>query len=253
MITIEHSKLANDGCTIDRIKNAPSGDFIIENMGNQNGAGSQKKLAKIPQFDKPIVYFETSFNFAPEEKYMAIDEYNRRYAEFYKNLVPNKKIQDNIIGFKKKYDFENKYVVGVHYRSWDAGPSDDRGDELRRDLNFRYVSDYIKEMKAILHRSPEKVDNKEVLFFLAADSPDVKKAILSDPDLKNVVVTRNDRIERETKYGQESALVDLFLLGGGEFIIGTYQSSFSDEAKFLTKERRKINMGEPAYNTNLNE
>jgi hypothetical protein len=48
--------------------------------------------------------------------------------------------------------------------------------------------------------------------------------------------------------GQQSALVDWFLLGETNYIIGTHQSSFSDEAAYLTKQLRKDNTGGTAYN-----
>ncbi|MEM7403507.1 MAG: hypothetical protein AAF310_05860 [Myxococcota bacterium] len=247
MTMIENSSLPAQGCDIERIQSALSDDQIVENMGIKNDLNDQEKLAKIPQFDKPIVYFETSLNFAPDKKYLSTDEYNLRYAQFYKNLVPTKWAQDEIKAFKKKHDFENRYVVGVHYRSWGAGPADEH-DNLWRDLNFQYVPDYLKEMKAVSSRLPDQIDNKkEVAFFLATDSPDAKKAFMSDPDLKNRIITRDAPIGRDTVRGQESAVVDFFLLGDGEFIIGTYQSSFSDETQFLTKQKYKKNIGKAAY------
>jgi hypothetical protein len=52
---------------------------------------------------------------------------------------------------------------------------------------------------------------------------------------------------RQTKKEIRDAVADWFLLGATDFIIGTYQSSFSDEAALLTSSQRKINIGPSNY------
>lgn len=155
-------------------------------------------------------------------------------------------MQKEIKDFSKKHEFDKYYMIGVHYRSWKTG-APDKHSGLIDDPNDRYVPEFIKEMTDILNKPLNETNNKPVAFFLSSDHTDAKKKIMAEKLFKGRIFTRVAQIERETIQGQQSAMVDFYLLGQTELIIGTFQSSFSDEASWLTKQRRKIPIGKNPY------
>ncbi len=137
-------------------------------------------------------------------------------------------------------------MVGIHYRGWQMGESDDN-PQLTNDPSNKYVRSFIDTMKETFERRRARTDNKPVAFFLAADNQKVKEEIMKEPLFQGRIFTRSVEIERNTVRGQESAMVDFDLLGSTNFIIGTPQSSFSAGAANLTKESRKIEVGDDPY------
>jgi hypothetical protein len=240
----DHSMLLFEGCTLDKITSAEAGNAVIRNLGDQNKTGdSAAGLAHIPEYQEPIVYFATSMGFSPEDKVLSRSEYDKRYLSFYKDLEPNDWIIKQIKQFKKDHDFDNKFMVGVHYRSWNTVID----TYVTNDPETQYLDEFVTEMKRAVALNPASRNNKPVGFFLATDDPKVRAKMLAVKELAGTIVTRHDIIERSTVRGQQSALVDFFLLGSTNFIIGTYQSSFSDEAAHLTIQNRKINIGKAAF------
>lgn len=242
----EDSSLAKQGCLLQKIESAEPGDPIIKNLGSQNDGEGQKRLSKITEDNEPIVYFGTSLNFQPDDKYISNQEYHERYSIFYQNLDPTVWVTQQIKSFKKDHDLENKFMIGVHYRSWATGTPDET-QGVTQDLNYKYLPLFISEMQTWLAKTLAETDNKPVAFYLASDSTKVKDEILATPGFKDKVFFSDLPIERSTIRGQESALVDWYLLGNSNFIIGTYQSSFSDEARYLTRQKYKKNIGDAAY------
>lgn len=236
----EDSNLISEGCSLARIKSAKANDPVIKNLGNLNKASFQQRMGDITEDKEPIVYFGTSLNFRPNTKYISYDDYNAQYRDFYKNLkLPNFDAKKEIEDFKKKY-FDGKYPIGVHYRAWNMSKQD---HYVKNDPENRYIGKFIEEMKKALAQN----QGKDVVFYLSSDDPKVKAKLMAEPALKNKIVTRNNVVERDTNQGQLSALVDWFLLGATNYIIGTYQSSFSDEAAHLTTLNKKISIGESPF------
>jgi hypothetical protein len=137
-------------------------------------------------------------------------------------------------------------VIGVHYRAWKTGGPDVR-DVLISDAENRYLLLFIKTMKNAIGRPLPDTNQKPVAFFLSTDDQQVKSKLLAVPEFKDRIFTRPEKADRSTVRGQESDLVDFFLLGSTNYIIGTNQSSFSDEAAHLTKEDKKEDVGDAAY------
>jgi hypothetical protein len=243
----ENSPLAlKDHCTLKDISQAYVGDSYIKNLGNLNDAGEgNDRVRKITKDTEPVVYFETSLNFSPDSNDMSSSDYKKRYRDFYENLDPVLRITQAVTKFQKDNDFENKYLIGIHYRSWNSGPADDV--DINRDLEHRYVEDFLKKMKDAVNQPLSDTDNKPVAFFLATDSATIKEKMLASPELAGRIYTAPYEIERDTITGQQNALIDFFLLGKTNYIIGTYQSSFSDEAAHLTVQNRKVDVGAAVY------
>jgi hypothetical protein len=245
MEMLEDSALARNGCTIEQIEGAKKENPFIKNLGIQNDSKTLNPLMNIPQYNEHIVYYGTTINFSPKEEDLPAAEYDKLYRNFYHNLIPKTYINKEVKKFKKEHNFDNYYMVGVHYREWKAGPADTHS-ALINDPTQRYIPDFAKEMKKALDLNASETKGKPVAFFLAAESEEVRKKLLAIPEFSDKIFYRTDEVERKTLRGQESALVDFFLLGSTNFIIGTFQSSFSDEAAYLT-DAPKINVGSAAY------
>ncbi len=239
-----------ENCTLTDIKKAKPGDPYVLNLGSPNDIEATKRLKKIPADKEAVVYFATSMPFEPAEEYLSDADYNERRRTFFHNLDPVLRVQKAVKQFKKDNKFDEKFMIGVHYRTWNAGPADvKQGNEnLTRDLGAKYLQDFIDKMKAAVAEPLSATDNKPVAFFLATDNEEVKKKMMAEPTLAGKILTYDfEKIERDTVKGQQDALIDFFLLGSTNYIIGTYQSSMSDEAAHLTKQDKKVNVGDPAY------
>ena len=138
-------------------------------------------------------------------------------------------------------------MIGVHYRAWNTGWADTKSSRLIRDPELKYLDNFITEMKKAISFEGLATNNKPVAFFLATDDPHVKDEILRDPVFSGRIVFTSHEIDRSTVLGTQNALIDWYLLGATEYIIGTFQSSFSEEASLLTTQTKKINIGDPAY------
>ncbi len=247
MTTYEQSPLAKEGCTLDMIHNAPENDPKIKNLGNANSSAGNAIVAEIPEFTEPIVFFGTSLSFRPDQKYISDKEYKSRYTTFYKDLDPHTWVRDAVQEFQKQHEFERYFMVGAHYRAWVTGTPDETQD-VTTDREHRYLNDFVIKLKEAMHKPLAQTKNKPVAFFLASDDPTLKEKLLAIPEFKGRIFTRDIKIDRSTIHGQEDALVDWFLLGDTNYIIGTYQSTYSEEAAHLTEENRKIEFGKTAYN-----
>ena|GEM_PF-5344556 len=243
--TFEASPLPTLGISLNDIARAQDGDLVIKNLGLQNNTQAQKGiLRQLHQFEEPIVYLETSIPFMPEN--MAQEEYHAKMNEFYRTLIPNEWIKAQVKAFKDKHKFDDHFMVGVHYRGWQMGKTD-KNFKLTNDPNNRYLDDFVTVMKQVLAIERSKTENKPVAFFLAADNQAAKNRLLAEPAFAGLIFTRPDRPSRDNIRGQEEGMVDFFLLGAAEYIIGTFQSSFSAEAARLTKQTKKFPIGAQAY------
>lgn len=236
MTMFEQSPLASEGCSLDLIKSAWEDDPIIKNRGILNHFEQKGELGDIFEIREPIIYFETTMSFKPDSFNLSEAAYKRAYRQFYQGLQPVSSAAKEIEEFKEKH-FTNKFPIGIHYRSWQSGPAD---FYVFSDREARYLKDFIVKMKEALKDHPNAV------FFLATDDQNVKEKILQIKEFEGRIVTRQERIERFSTEGSLNALVDWFLLGSTNYIIGTLDSSFSDEAAHLTKEDKKISIGEGA-------
>lgn len=248
LTTYEQSSLYRQGCSLKSIKNATS-DTNIKNLGNQNKFDEASPiLASIPAMTENIVYFGTSLSFAPEEKYLSTSLYNEKRRLFYQNLDPVKEISDEIKKFKLAHDLTKYFMVGVHYRAWNTG-APDQHDKLITDLSMRYLPDFITEMKKAMALPLADREQKEVAFFITSDKNEVISKLANEPSFIGRIFyyDKDPSLNRSTIAGQRNDLVDFFLLGETNYIIGTYQSSYSDEASLLTKQGKKINIGTAAY------
>jgi hypothetical protein len=248
LMDFDQTSLAQEvGLSLDDIKNAKAQDRIILNLGNLNSLAGCERLKNLTHDKKQVIYFTTTITFTLAREVCSLPVYRSLRQMFYKNLVPVNRISETVKKFKEDNEFDKKYMIGVHYRSWATGRPDDRSSSLIKDHNLMYLNRFIDKMKEAVLNPLFRQDEKPVAFFLATDDSRIKDAMLTDPDLKGLIVTTSFVVDRTSIEGTQNGLIDFFILGATNYIIGTFQSSFSDEAAHLTTYDHKVNIGEAAY------
>ena len=186
------------------------------------------EIAKISM----IYLFNAWRNFKPRD--LELEDYLQKYIEFYKNLRPIKVVEDKIAKYRNEYLNDDDFLIGLHIRNWTAAVGDGIYQHV---LKKASMSDYFYAMDQAIKNAPKK----KVRFYLATDDPEIRP-LLQKRYKDKILPSPIQEISRSTS-GQQDALIDWYLLAASNYIIGTFQSSFSDEAALLTKERRKINVG----------
>jgi len=210
------------------------GDERVFLSWEDSGYGDQapfvyNRLSNLPFVKNKCVEVESFNNFKPN--HITEELYFKLYRNFYANHKYVSEIQ-NIVTNVYANRMAGKRVVGVHHRSFtltnDWHPTPD------------YFSVYYELMNGLIAKDPQ------VLFFVSADSVEFKKK-LQNKFGNRIITIEHGRIARDNLQDSRNSVVDWNLLAKTEFIIGTYQSSFSEEAALLTATSRKINIGRSRY------
>jgi hypothetical protein len=145
---------------------------------------------------------------------------------------------------------EDERLITLHWREWTSLMGDGYVKYILAKKNF----DKDVEMENFIKRIVEELDvNPKTKFYISSDSSEVINHIKSIDILSDKIYSNNTRdssidISRKSITDIQDSMVDWYLLGSGDYIIGTSGSSFSDTASCSTKERRKINIGvDPWY------
>lgn len=166
-------------------------------------------------------------------------KYKDYYLEFHQRLKPRQDIADNVANFIAA-NFINRNIVGVHYRSWAANVGD-------KDWNLEVTPTelFFREMENAV------CENENTVFYVATDC--LENLIKFEEQFPGKIFHFPvHNVERQTIHGQKCALVDWYLLQNTSYIIGTRQSTFSDEAAIFTKQHKKTELGPYAFAKNGN-
>jgi hypothetical protein len=147
-----------------------------------------------------------------------------------KELEPIDSIKEAVANFQKQI-FIEKRPVGVHYRSWvltaDARP-------IVKDASKKI---YLEKMKEALTKDPNTI------FYIASDNLDVTNFFQTQFQADQIARYPLDSVERATVEDTQNSLIDWLLLGSADYMIGTYDSTFSESAAVRTNEERLIAIG----------
>lgn len=77
--------------------------------------------------------------------------------------------------------------------------------------------------------------NTDIIFFISSNTDFAYNSIIKKIPNKNVIYLHNIQTDRNSTLGIIHAFVSLILLSRTKYIIGTFMSSFSDEACFFNK------------------
>lgn len=165
-----------------------------------------------------VVAMRTFRNIRPRE--MTEEEFRRLKSLFYKVLNPVGVIQNKVSDIQERY-FKDNVVIGVHIRRTD------HLSYMRQDPKaFAPTKLFIKTLKGILRR------NSKTKFFLATDDCDEEEIIRNN--LQDAVIVYGKKaVNRSALEGMQDALVDWLLLSRTSKIIGSYRSSFNEEASII--------------------
>lgn len=245
LVTFEKSPLVELDYSMEKLIEAPPYSAVILNLGNRNtDPHIMQAVAQIEKAKHDIVYLHTTLRF--KSNFITRETYRDKMVDFYKKMIPNDYIKKEVSSFINQHKFDNYFMIGAHYRGWHMGETDNN-PKLTRDPSNKYLNNFIDLMKQELSRPLDKTNTMPVAFFLATDNQEAKEKLMNDASLKDCIFTRDTPIERDSIRGQEHAMVDFFLLGATNFIIGTCSSSFSDEAAMLTQQAKKIEVGYVPY------
>lgn len=197
-----------------------------------DGKNGSKNMDDIVYDKREIVYVFTQGNIIPSA--INSGSWWRDYKEFLRDLKPNQQVRSAIQDFETMHFKNGEMLVGVHYRGWAFTAGADRHWDLRPPGYDIFSNE--------LERTIADYDHN-VLFFVATDKPEFIAAMKNKFGSKRVV-SRDSNPDRNTLEGLQNALIEWYLLGKTEFVIGTTGSTFSDTASLLTKTGKKINLGE---------
>lgn len=172
----------------------------------------------LAQNKSDVVALRTFRNFRP--KGMTEEDFKHLKSLFYKSLNPVSAVQKTVNAVHEQY-FKNNDVIGIHIRR------NDYFSYLRQDPKEVAPTElFIRKMMHILKVNPK------ARFFLATDDKDEEQIIKSRLQ-GAVIVHEKNAVSRLTKNGMQDALVDWLLLSSTSKIIGSYRSSFNEEASIV--------------------
>lgn len=149
---------------------------------------------------------------------MTVSEFVHEKKLFYNSLIFTEIINKKIQQFKHKYNSDN--IIGIHYR----------------DIN-KYDEKYIQTNKLLL----QSTFNKYIEVISNLRNYDYILLITNNANIisefkkinNNIITSDCFNYERNNFNGMIDSIVDFILLSQTKFIIGTFWSSFSDEASFF--------------------
>ncbi|MEI6806505.1 MAG: hypothetical protein WCK49_08390 [Myxococcaceae bacterium] len=178
-----------------------------------------------------VIQIESYFRFINKD--LSFDDIKNDYVNFLKKLTPVDEVSKIVENFSESIlgvSMEDR--IGVHFRSF-ALPSDS---------NFKAKNPLEERRIAMLNAIEQQLENnKQSQFFIATDDPEILLRMKQKFDSR--IISREICVDRSTLGGMLNALADWYLLTRTIKVIGTIDSSFSDEAALLTATGQKIGVG----------
>ncbi|HXW53122.1 MAG TPA: hypothetical protein VEL47_03345, partial [Myxococcota bacterium] len=151
-----------------------------------------------------------------------------KYVAAMKSLKPVADIESRVDTFRQTH-FQNKRVVGVHYRSWVLTADIISFKNANKDI-------FVEKMQEALG------DDPNTIFYVASDNLDIANSFAHRFPSK-VARFPLFSVERGTLDDIKNSVIEWILLGDTDYIIGTFLSTFSASAAMRTKEIRAIMIG----------
>jgi hypothetical protein len=126
-------------------------------------------------------------------------------------------INKDILNIVEKFSKEHfgDFLVSVHIRSW--------ADDEDRNRDFHRLQSFINRMSAF---------EQNVRFFVTSDSDYVKSEILKAFGDRVIIYPRSTDIKtsRQNSHGIIEDFIEMLLLSKGDYILGTYLSTYTEVA-----------------------
>ena len=149
--------------------------------------------------------------------------------KFYNSLVFVDNIKNKLDEFNNHNNirYGDKKYIGIHYR--DVISKYDEGDIKNNDIvNFTKNSPLDKFIEII-----ESVKDDNTEFILVSNSNDIYNKLVEQLQGKTFINSPSKSYDRNTSNDMLESVVDFLILSSCDVIIGSYFSSFSDEASFF--------------------
>jgi len=165
---------------------------------------------------------------------MPITDFLYKKHLFYKSLRFTNQILDSVDDTISKIDIDNS--IGIHYR--DVANVYDKNDiDVNKNLDFTNNSPLEKYIDII-----EKTDCNNII--VISNSKIFYDFIKNKFHNKKIISTHPKYYDRDSKEGMICSVVDLLVLSKTNIILGSYYSSFSDEATFFNYIPKIIPLGD---------
>lgn len=192
-------------------------DGIPNGFSNFN-SNCSKKFVPVDRFQRDIDYMYTKIPKNVIENYLP----------YFKLLKLTKELKQNVEDFASA-NF-NAYTVSVHIRSWNRN-----GESGRRNYLFD-----VKKFEDAIEAKMVEMENNGIMdykFFLTTDSMEVRNYFAKNYAFKKklVMYPRETSLNtsRDFPEGIKEDLIELFLLGKNNSLIGSHFSSYSEVAWWL--------------------
>lgn len=181
----------------------------------------RKRNLWLPKVYQKISFDKVLYEYEEEDAVMKCLSYDSVYlvqwCQFYKHNIDLSAIYpcDSIKRIVDQRMFKNGNIIGIHIRRTDNILSiQNSPDEL-----------FVRLMREEINR------DKDVRFYLASDSEDVKKKMFHE--FSDKIITYDNLLDRSTKAGVTDAYVELLLLSRCTKIYGSFGSTYSILASSL--------------------
>ncbi|MBF0208050.1 MAG: hypothetical protein HQK53_14320 [Oligoflexia bacterium] len=176
----------------------------------------------ICQGPSSVFYMQEYAPIIPRGELFDFSLFRQKYVEFYQKLTPVPEAKEAINGLAR--NFEGKRVVGIHHRSFNPHIEPNQWQHLHTGI---IPPELFEKMDEALRENPN------TYFFIATDNLSTI-AEFEQRYPEKILHYPHERVERDNVNSQLGAVIDATLLGKTEYIIGTQQSTLSDEAAVLT-------------------
>ena len=184
--------------------------------------GSHDFYWEVPQLlaqnKSDVIAIRTFRNLKP--KGMTERDFRRAKSRFYNSLVPISAV-DSVVSKLQERHFKDNDVIGVHIRRTDYYSY--MGKNMS---SIAPTGLFVRTMRDILRK------NSKTKFFLATDDKNEEQLVGNNLE-DAVIVYGKKAMRRSTVEGMQDALIDWLLLSRTSRIIGSYRSSFNEEASII--------------------
>ena len=199
------------------------------------------------QYSKEMTYdyfiLEGGHEFKPPA--LSLQSFVYQKHMFYNSLQFSSIIRDKVCSFSALYDLNR--TIGIHYR--DIINKYDNNDIENSDLiNFTKNSPIEKFESIITNlKNTSNYDN----LLVVSNNPEIYHKFKNNIKSKSFIKTNTDLYDRNNKNAIIECVTDFLILSKTRMIIGTFYSSFSDEASFVNFIPKITPLSDSIGNTQL--
>jgi len=184
---------------------------------------TEKTLRETPNLEE-LDYIVVQGGHEFKSPTMSEEEFIREKHLFYKQLICVPDIENYVTDLTSNWFQSDRSVVGVHFRDFIEKHDEADGRNFAKESPIDSFVTRIRE----IHRSDSSVQ-----FYVSSNSKLALETLQRRIPTANFIVESNVELNRYSVTGIKHALQSLIMISKTRYIVGTYMSSFSDEASFF--------------------